>query len=67
MAGEFTQAQVDALTSAIARGVTSVSYDGRTVNYASLGEMLALRDRMLAELAGPRPTVAKGRFTRGTN
>lgn len=65
MAGEFSQEQLDALTAAIARGVTSVKYADRQINYATLGEMIALRDRMIAELT-PRPKVAKARFTRGS-
>lgn len=53
----FTQAQVDALTTAISQGVTRVEYDGKVVQYASASVMLALRDRMIRELA--RGTPAK--------
>lgn len=42
----WTQPQLDALESAIARGVTSVTYDGKKVEYRSLAEMLSIRDRM---------------------
>ncbi len=56
----FTQAQVDALTAAIAQGVTEVEHNGKRVRYASIEAMLRLRDRMLTELrrfsdAPPRP------------
>ena len=47
---KFTQAHLDALTTAIAQGVQSVSVDGRTVNYASIADMQRLRDRMIREL-----------------
>ncbi len=40
----FTQAQLDALESAIASGVTSVSYEGKSTSFRSLDEMLRLRD-----------------------
>ena len=35
----YTQTQLDALDVAIAEGVLTVSYDGRTVTYRSLNEM----------------------------
>ncbi len=35
----FTQAERDALASAIASGATSVSYEGKSVTYRSLDEM----------------------------
>lgn len=35
----FTQTQIDALEEAIAAGVTSVTYQGRTTEYRSLAEM----------------------------
>lgn len=62
-AGVFTQAQLNALTAAIAQGVTRVEYDGKTVNYASINDMLGLRDRMMRELArvtdAPRAPLAR--------
>lgn len=50
MASAFTQTQLDALTNAISQGVTRIEYDGKTVQYASIADMLALRDRMTREL-----------------
>ena len=44
----YTQAQVDALRRAYARGVTRVSYDGKSVEYRSLDEM----KRVIAEMDG---------------
>lgn len=62
----WTNAQLQALEQAIARGVTRVTYDGKTVEYRSLAEMLDLRDRMRADLgltAASGPRVAA--FRRG--
>jgi hypothetical protein len=60
---EFTQTQLDALTAAISQGVTRVEYDGKTVTYGSIPEMLRLRDRMIRDVAargdGIRPPVAR--------
>lgn len=39
----FTQAQLDALEEAISAGATSVSYEGKTVSYRTLDDMLRLR------------------------
>lgn len=47
----FTQADRDALASAIASGATSVSYEGKSVTYRSLDEMrqtLAMIDQELS-------------------
>jgi|GEM_PF-725431 predicted metal-dependent RNase len=65
----FTQAQLDALTNAIAQGVTSVEYNGRKVTYTSIPQMIALRDRMMRELAKqsdgvPRPLANRAVFVR---
>ena len=59
----FTQAQIDALTTALASGVTTVRYADKTVTYGSISEMLRLRDRMMREVeareGNPAP-VARG-------
>jgi len=61
----FTQTQIDAIDAALAAGVTSVSHNGKTVTYRNAAEMLALRDRMVRELAGNRQTtVHLARFRR---
>ena len=45
------------------QGVTRVEYDGKTVTYGSIPEMLRLRDRMIRDVAargdGIRPPVAR--------
>ena len=46
------QERIDTLDEAIASGATSVSYDGRTVNYRSLAEMRSIRADLLRELQG---------------
>jgi hypothetical protein len=56
----FTQAQVDALTAAIALGVVEVEYPGgRKVKYASLKDMLALRDRMMNDIQNQSDAVQR--------
>ena len=40
----FSQAQLDAIENAIAAGVTSVSYEGKSSTFRSLDEMLRVRD-----------------------
>lgn len=47
----YTQAQIDALKSAAARGVTTVERNGEKVTYASLAEMRRQISIMEAELA----------------
>jgi hypothetical protein len=48
----WTQAQIDALKSAIAQGATSVSFEGKTVTYRSLSDMIDILRRMEAEVSG---------------
>ena len=64
----FTQAQLDALTAAIAQGALTVEYEGRRVTYQSAEAMLRLRDRMLRDMnAGsgtPRPNARPSVFVR---
>lgn len=51
----WTQAELDALRSAYAAGVTTVSAMGRTVTYAS-GEDIARRIREIEAEINPPPT-----------
>ncbi|MGY3278137.1 phage head-tail joining protein [Bradyrhizobium sp. S3.7.6] len=55
----FSQAQLDAIEEAIAAGSTSVSYEGKSVTYRSLDEMLRIRSiiRSALGLTTQRPTV----------
>lgn len=47
----FTQADRDALASAIASGATSVSYEGKSVTYRSLDEMRQILAMVEQELS----------------
>ena len=49
----WTQTDLDALNQSIAKGVTSVRYADRSVQYRSLSEMLTLRALMTDEIALP--------------
>lgn len=46
----FSQAQLDAIEEGIAAGTTSVSYEGKSVSYRSLDEMLRIRGIIRAAL-----------------
>ncbi len=70
MAGHFTAEQLDAVTAALTRGEHTVTYaDGSSVTCKSTAELLALRDRMMRELASaagtPRPQAGYAVFRRG--
>lgn len=63
----FTQQQLQKLEAAIAKGVTTVRYSDKTVEYRSLNEMIRIRDLMRKELgliekAGVRK---KAQFSKG--
>jgi hypothetical protein len=64
----FTQAELDTLKRAYARGVTRVTYDGKTTEYDSGAALLARIKFIEAELAAtagrPRRTSAYVKFTR---
>ena len=46
----FSQGQLDAIEAAIAAGVTSVSYEGKSSSFRSLDEMLRVRDIIMRAL-----------------
>lgn len=48
----YTQAQLDALREAVARGVQTVEYDGQRVTYRSTDEMLRLIGVIERSLSG---------------
>lgn len=52
----FTLAQKQALENAIAAGVTSVSYEGKSTTFRSFAEMRQLLAEMNAQLSGVVPT-----------
>ena len=62
----WTQAEVDALKSAIASGVRSVTHDGKTVTYGSVSDMLKAL-RLMQQDVSPTtaPTIRRVEF-RGT-
>ncbi len=66
MSTRYTQADLNALNSAIATGARSVSYNGQKVEYRDLDEMLRVRDDMEREL-GTTKTKRRSRavFNRG--
>ena len=59
----YSLTQLETLEKAISSGATRVSYDGKSVEYRSLSEMILLRDTMRRELGldagGGRRTVAR--------
>lgn len=65
----FTQAQLDAIKEAFASGITRVSYDGKTTEYRSLGEMRQIIGAIEASLAddagNSRPAAGYASFKRG--
>lgn len=52
---KFTEAQITALRAAIAAGTRRVTYDGKSVEYASLREMREALEMMEADVHGARP------------
>jgi hypothetical protein len=46
----FTVAQLNALEAAIGTGELTVSFEGRTVTYRSMSELMKARDTVRAEL-----------------
>jgi hypothetical protein len=62
----WTTQQLAALEAAIAQGTTRVTFDGRTVEYRSLAEMIRLRDLMRRDLATMAPPgITYATFSRG--
>lgn len=48
----FTQAELDAVEAAIASGTTSVSYEGKSVTYRSMNDLMLARYLIRRELFG---------------
>lgn len=68
----FTLAQLSAIEAAIGSGELSVSYDGKTVTYRSVSDLLTARDTIRAELqaagtlaADTTPRTVYGVFDKG--
>ncbi|MES2845632.1 MAG: hypothetical protein V4747_11435 [Pseudomonadota bacterium] len=64
----YTQIQLDALRTAVARGVRTVTTDGNTVTYASTDEMLRLIAIIERDIAAAtrRSRIHYPTFERGT-
>lgn len=68
----FTRTNLANINKAIADGVRKVTTsDGKSVEYASMGELIALRDRMIREIdfaengaEGATPMTRRAQFTR---
>jgi hypothetical protein len=62
----WTTQQLAGLEMAIAQGTTRVTFEGRTVEYRSLADMIRLRDLMRRDLgtAAP-PSITYATFSRG--
>lgn len=52
-----TQSQLDAIRAAYYKGVQSVTYKGRTVEYRSLAEMKRIIDELERELGTSKPNT----------
>ena len=58
------QSELDALYRALARGVQTVSHDGRSVTYSSADDLLK-RIRAIEARIGGRPKAGLASFSRG--
>jgi hypothetical protein len=61
----WTQADLNALTAAIAQGAKKVKYSDKEVEYRSLAEMLQLRDLMQRELGLSKPVRLFAKHSKG--
>lgn len=50
----YTHEQLDAIESAIARGTTRVKYKDREIQYASLADLMSIRNLIRQELGAAR-------------
>lgn len=66
MAVSFTKEQLTALKAALAKGVKTVSYDGRSVTYQSAQEMRETIAMIERELQGRSTRSNYPTFERGT-
>jgi len=62
----FSQAQLDAIEAGIAAGTTSIAYEGRSVTYRSLDEMLRIRAILRISLGfTTQPVTVLAQHSRG--
>jgi hypothetical protein len=52
-----TQEQIDALTAAIGSGERQITYNGRTITYRSIDDLIKARDALRTELIGQSATA----------
>lgn len=62
----FTQTQLDAIDTAIASGELSVTYDGRSVTYRSLDDLLKARALIVKQINSTIDRRSYAEFNRGT-
>ena len=60
----FTTLQLAAIENAIGTGELTVTYDGKTVTYRSMGDLLKARDRIKSDLqaTGALPVAIRKSF-----
>jgi hypothetical protein len=65
----FTTSDLAAVDAAIASGELTVSHNGRTVTYRSMGDLLKAKETIQAEIAAAQPgrTARTGYFTFSTS
>lgn len=61
----YTQTQLTALERAIASGARTVAYDGKSVTYQSMSEMLKLADMIRRDLGLVQPGTRTRRTVAG--
>jgi hypothetical protein len=61
----FTLTQLNALDAAIASGQLSVNYDGKSITYRSIGELIKARDLVRSELMATGQLSASPLSNRG--
>jgi hypothetical protein len=57
----FTSSDLAAVDAAIASGELTVSHNGRTVSYRSMGDLLKAKETIQAEIAASQPGRATAR------
>jgi hypothetical protein len=65
----FTSSDLSAVDAAIASGELTVSHNGRTVTYRSMGDLLKAKETIQAEIAAAQPgrTARTGYFSFATS
>lgn len=64
-ATQYTAEDLAAITASIASGVTATTINGRSVTFASMADLRAIRREIIAALRPSRPTAGTFRYTRG--